>query len=278
MTVYSESFEAGLGSWVNGPGNVSDWIRNSGSTGSTGTGPSAAYDGSYYIHVETSNGSSFSSGDTDIIEYDMGEDQNGDVDFWVHQYGVDQGTLYLEGYDGASWAVLWSSTGNQGDVWNHVTQTFTGKTKLRFRNVAAGNIGGGGYTGDVALDLIVVTHIDPAWTFDAVNAIREPFDLGAWLHAVNGIEAARSFDGVNGIEVDRSFDGVNGVEVDRSFDGVNSLTIAASRQFVAVNDLLGAGVPFETAWVAVNTLLATPGGAGSGLTFSPYEYDSDHVI
>jgi len=275
MTVYSESFEAGLGSWVNDPGNLySNWVRHTGSTGSSNTGPSGAYSGSYYIYCETSSGSgAYTAGDTDIIEYDMGGAQNGDIDFWYHQDGSNQGTLYLEGYNGATWDALWSSTGDQGASWINVNQVFTEKSKLRFRNVAAG-----GYEGDVALDLIVVTHIDPAWIFEAVNAIREPFNLGAWIAAVNGFEAARQFAAVNGIEVAMQVSAINGLEVARTIAGVNSLTIAASRQFVAVNDLVGAGVPFNVAWAAVNTLLAAPGGAGSGLTFSPYEYDSDHVI
>jgi hypothetical protein len=152
-TPYTESFESGFGSWSNDPASTSGWVRESGATGSSGTGPSGAHDGTYYAYVETSTSGSNASGDEDIIELDLGVDQyDGQVDFWFHQYGGDQGTLYLEGYDGAAWESLWSSAGDQGDVWLNQTVEFAGKTALRFRNVAAG-----GYMGDVALDLIAVS-------------------------------------------------------------------------------------------------------------------------
>ncbi len=149
----SESFESGFGDWYD---DTSDdaWTRNSGSTGSSGTGPSSAYDGSYYIYVETSSGDGAnSSGDKTTIEYDLGSTKDGYVDFYVHQYGTDMGTLYLQGWDGSSWNTIWSTTDNT-DSWRHIQQAnteFSGYSKLRFQNVAAG-----GYEGDVALDLIKV--------------------------------------------------------------------------------------------------------------------------
>lgn len=159
MAVYSESFETGLGLWTNDPTSKTGWQRISGPTPSSFTGPSSgAYDGDYYIYVETSDPYSYYSGDTDIIEFDMsGFDasgkHSGNVDFYYHQYSSHAGTLYFEGYDGATWEILWSSTGNQGDVWLNANVLFSGKTKLRFRNVAAG-----GYQGDTSLDLIVTTY------------------------------------------------------------------------------------------------------------------------
>ena len=153
-TTYTESFESNFGSWSNLTSNTSDWIRKTGSTTSSNTGPSSAQSGSYYIYVETSSGSSNSSGDDDIISYDLPTGETtGTVSFYYHQYGTDQGTLHLEAFTGASWTSLWTSSGNQGNQWNSITnRTFSGATKIRFRNVAAG-----GFTGDVALDNITVS-------------------------------------------------------------------------------------------------------------------------
>ena len=153
-TTYTESFESNFGSWSNLTSNTSDWIRKTGSTTSSNTGPSSAQSGSYYIYVETSSGSSNSSGDDDIISYDLPTGETtGSVSFYYHQYGSDQGTLHLEAFTGASWTSLWTSSGNQGNQWNSITnRTFSGATKIRFRNVAAG-----GFTGDVALDNITVS-------------------------------------------------------------------------------------------------------------------------
>lgn len=153
----SESFEVGAPgdpgvNWSSS--GTSGWIRNSGGTTSANTGPSAAHDGTWYVYVETSSGSSYTSGNTDYLTYNIGTLSDGYVDFYYNQYGTSQGTLSLEGWDGASWNTIWSSTGNQGTAWINVGQastSFTGYSQIRFKNVAAGN-----YLGDVALDLIKV--------------------------------------------------------------------------------------------------------------------------
>jgi hypothetical protein len=152
-TTYTESFESNFGSWSNVAGNQTNWARRTGGTPSGSTGPSGAQSGSYYIYVETSSGSSYTSGNTDIISYDLPTGETtGNVSFYYNQYGLDQGTLHLEAFTGSSWTSLWSSTGNQGTSWINITnKTFSGATKIRFRNVAAG-----GYRGDVALDNITV--------------------------------------------------------------------------------------------------------------------------
>ncbi len=174
----SESFESNLGDWSNDANNVSDWIRDSGGTPSWNTGPSSAQSGSYYIYVETSSGDSYSDGDTDIIEYDIGSSKDGYVDFYYHQYGDDQGTLSLEGYDGSSWSEIWSSSGNQGNQWNHVEQAsteFTSYSKLRFKNIAAG-----GWQGDVALDLIKVYTGTLAEYYDIDDYDEKVEDTGTY--------------------------------------------------------------------------------------------------
>ena len=158
-TTYTESFESNLGSWSNVAGNQTNWARRTGGTPSGSTGPSGAQSGSYYIYVETSSGSSYTSGNTDIISYDLPTGEtSGNVSFYYNQYGLDQGTLHLEAFTGSSWTSLWSSTGNQGTSWINITnKTFSGATAIRFRNVAAG-----GYRGDIALDNITVYSEEPA--------------------------------------------------------------------------------------------------------------------
>ena len=152
-TTYTESFESNFGSWSNiTQFSTTGWARRTGGTPSGSTGPSSAQSGSYYIYVETSSGSSYSSGNTDIIQYNLPSGEtDGTITFRYHQYGTDQGTLHLEAYT-TTWTSLWSSTGNQGNQWNTVSnESFSGATAIRFRNVAAG-----GYRGDVALDNITV--------------------------------------------------------------------------------------------------------------------------
>ncbi len=147
--IYFESFETDLGTWQNDLNHVEDWEINSGSTTSSSTGPSSAQNESYYVYVETSSSGANNAGDESILEYN--ETNVEGIDFYYHQYGTDQGTLYLEGYNGSQWIELWSSAGNQGDTWIFVSERFDNYEKIRFRNVAAG-----GYWGDVALDALKV--------------------------------------------------------------------------------------------------------------------------
>lgn len=158
-TTYTESFESNFGSWSNiTQFSTTGWARRTGGTPSGSTGPSSAQSGSYYIFVETSSGSSNTSGNTDIIQYNLpSSETDGYVSFYYNQYGIEQGTLHLEAYTGSSWTSLWSSTGNQGTSWINITnRTFSGATAIRFRNVAAG-----GFRGDIALDNITVYSEEP---------------------------------------------------------------------------------------------------------------------
>ena len=51
---YNESFETGFGAWSNATTDDIDWTNQTGSTPSSGTGPTAAADGSKYLYIETS--------------------------------------------------------------------------------------------------------------------------------------------------------------------------------------------------------------------------------
>lgn len=147
----SESFETGLGGWVNSADDDKEWTRLTGPTGSANTGPSAASDGSYYVYLETSSGV---TGDEAWLEYDMGSVQSGYVSFAYHMYGISMGSLRLEGWDGSAWSTIWSLSGNQGDSWFTATTPdtdFSGYSKLRFVGVR-----GTSYTGDVAIDNITI--------------------------------------------------------------------------------------------------------------------------
>ena len=192
----TESFETNYGDWPNAAGNDEDWTRLSGATGSGSTGPSSAYDGSWYIYVETSSGHAYTLGDISIVEYDIGSSENGYVDFYYHQYGANQGALYLEGYNGSSWVEIWSSTGDQGNQWNHIEEAdsaFTAYSKLRFRNVAAG-----GYAGDVALDIVKVYTGDAEvlYTIDDYDDYEESigdYGAGAFDESLTGLTADTTY-------------------------------------------------------------------------------------
>jgi len=169
---YNESFESGFGAWTNVSGDDFNWTRKSGSTPSSSTGPNGAYQGSYYIYVESSSPNY--SYRTTIIEspcFDLTSESTANFSFKYHMYGAsNMGGLELQAStNGSSWATVWSKTGNQGDNWlndNVDLSTYTGNTvKLRFVGET-----GSTWQGDMAIDDIALST-DGSSTSDVVLTI-----------------------------------------------------------------------------------------------------------
>ncbi|XP_071492677.1 MAM and LDL-receptor class A domain-containing protein 2-like isoform X11 [Diadema antillarum] len=137
-----------------------DWTRNSGSTSSSSTGPSGDHTTGYgyYMYIETSS-PRYSGQDarlTSPAQYRYGPQC---LTFWYHMYG---GTINsLNVYKSASSTssggdVLFSRTGQVGDVWNEAQVTMNNNTQpfyITFEGVC-----GSSYTGDIAIDDIVLSQ------------------------------------------------------------------------------------------------------------------------
>ena len=163
---YSESFESGLGQWSqNNIDDNSNWIRNTGTTPTSNTGPNSAANGTHYLYLESS--SPFNN--NAILEsqcLDLTAHPNHEFSFSYHMYGSDTGSLRLElSTNGQTFPnVLWSETGevqtNSGDVWNTVSvdlSAFSGRVvRLRF-NAITGN----GARSDIAIDDISLIETAP---------------------------------------------------------------------------------------------------------------------
>jgi len=141
-----------------------DWTRQSGGTPSSNTGPSGAYEGSYYFYMETSSPNypskvaSFKS-----ACYNLTNATTANLDFRYHMRGTNMGTLILEisTDNGSTWTNVWQKSGNQGTNWsnevidlnNYVGSTIT----YRFTGTS-----GTDYTSDFALDQIILNGVsDP---------------------------------------------------------------------------------------------------------------------
>ncbi len=174
---YSESFESGLGLWSQGSGDDFDWTRNSGGTPSSGTGPSAADDGSFYAYCETSNPNNPSK--VAVLNgpcFDLSSASQADFSFSYHMLGTAVGSLNLEASadDGASWSSVWSISGSQGSAWNAQSvdlSAYLGST-VRVRFVGTS---GSSWSGDLCVDDIGLStsnsgptceNISLALTFD----------------------------------------------------------------------------------------------------------------
>ncbi|MFK7909022.1 MAG: M6 family metalloprotease domain-containing protein [Akkermansiaceae bacterium] len=150
------SFETDLDGWEQDTNDELDWIRLSGSTVSSNTGPSSASDGFNYLYIEASSPNFPDK--TAIIYKDLnfaGINQPL-MTFDYHMYGSNMGELYVEVStdEGANWLspAIWSQSGNQGNAW--VTEQtvdlgdYAGQTvRVRFRGVT-----GSGWSSDIAID------------------------------------------------------------------------------------------------------------------------------
>lgn len=189
----TESFESNFGDWLNDAGNTDDWLRKSGGTGSSNTGPSSAYDGTQYIYCETSG--NYNQDFT--IEYNVTLNKKVKVDFYRHMYGSNMGTLYLESFDGTSWTTEWSLSGDQGNSWvNEEVTTASLVERIRFRYVS-----GTSYRGDCALDLIKVYEVVPedpapspaASDYASVENETGTFGTGTYSLGLTGLTAETTY-------------------------------------------------------------------------------------
>lgn len=152
---YSESFESSFGAWSQSSADDFDWSRNSGGTPSSGTGPSSASAGSWYVYTEASSPNY--STKTAILDgpcFDLSSVSSPTFTFDYHLYGAsNMGSLYLEAKTTGSWATVWSLSGNQGNSWgtaNVDLSSYSGSTvQLRFRGVT-----GTTWQGDMAVDAV----------------------------------------------------------------------------------------------------------------------------
>jgi hypothetical protein len=148
---HANSFENGLGGWVQATNDQMDWTLLSGSTPSPATGPDFAANGSFYAYTEATNNTNRNA----FLEspcLNVAGVASFQVSFAYHMYGSQMGTLRLQ-YSingGSTWYTAWTKSGNQGNSWKTQSITFTNNgvssLKLRFFGRT------GGDKSDMAID------------------------------------------------------------------------------------------------------------------------------
>ncbi|CAL2062056.1 S8 family serine peptidase [Tenacibaculum sp. 190524A05c] len=173
---YAESFESNDG-WTQVSGDDGDWVRDSGGTPSSTTGPSSGADGSFYMFLEASTNNSpgqIGNNATAILEsgcFDLSGKSEATFAFKNHMYGTNMGSLtaQVSTNDGSTWTNVWTQSGNQGNQWNSVSvnlNSYVGSTiKLRLVGTT-----GNGWRSDVAIDDIEVTAVDAGSDTQAPSA------------------------------------------------------------------------------------------------------------
>ena len=176
----TESFESGSGiTWVMDPNNDIDWTNRSGGTPSPQTGPSGAFDGSYYMYTEASgNGNGYPN--KEAIMYVSCVDPTQWTElclaFAYHMYGSSMGTLSIDVSpdSGTTWIEEWTLSGNQGNQWYEVyidLSSYTSNISVRVQGLT-----GSSFRSDMSVDLLRFIEM-PA--FGCTDPLADNYDSTA---------------------------------------------------------------------------------------------------
>jgi hypothetical protein len=138
-------------------GNSTNWVRRNSATPNPNTGPSAAYEGTFYTFINSAPNR------TAVLQtyrcLDLRPVVNPVMEFYYHMLGAQMGQLNVDvsTNNGVTWTTVWTLSGNQGDQWRKATINLqpynNGTTRIRFRGISSSS------TSDMALDAL---YIGPA--------------------------------------------------------------------------------------------------------------------
>ena len=159
------NFEADACGYVNVPGDDFDWQRDNGGTATASTGPTTDHTrrtaAGYYMYIE-SNGYHRPGDRAWLVSETIPAPRSalgGCVNFYYHMYGAGMGTLNVytgppESSSSQNKTLVWTVSGNQGNVW------LSGRAPVSANQsyaVTFEGVYGGNYTGDLAIDDVVVS-------------------------------------------------------------------------------------------------------------------------
>lgn len=179
---YLETFDSGIGDWIQATGDDGDWVLDANGTPSPNTGPSDDITGGgNYLFLEAStNGSpgEIGANATAILEgpcFDLTGLTGAYLTFNYHLFGVDTGSLDVEisNDNGTSWINVFNIAGNQGNVWNEVTLDLNSYVNQTIKTRFIGTTGGG-FASDIAIDHIGIgpDTIAPVITLNGASTIN----------------------------------------------------------------------------------------------------------
>lgn len=154
---YCESFEGDLGNWIQNTWDDMDWSFDSIATPTPSTGPTSAYNGTYFIYTEATPQQ---NGDEAGIEamFDLSTFTYPEIAFSYHMYGNQMGSLHVDIFDSIWHEDVWVMSGNQGNQWYQASVQIyefgnLENVVIRFRGVR-----GNGSRSDMALDNFCITE------------------------------------------------------------------------------------------------------------------------
>jgi len=186
---YTESFENTFGAWSQSTTDDFDWITNTGTTPSTGTGPTAASNGSYYAYMEASSPNNPSK--VAVLNspcFNMNGVIYPELIFNYHMYGANMGTLNVDvSTNGATWTTLWTKSGDQGTAWITDTVDLSAYTSANNLRIRFHGTTGASYDSDIAIDAVQLSQGTPNCSLVNTFPYNESFEntLGGWMQESN---------------------------------------------------------------------------------------------
>lgn len=260
---YSESFESGQGAWTQSTADDLDWARRTGSTPSSGTGPSAAADGSFYMYVEASSPNYPSK--QAILQspcFDLSGLSFAEISFQYHMLGNSVGTIRLQAStDGSSWSDVWTRSGDQGSSWASVSvdlSAYGGDSELRLRFSGTTSTS---WQGDLCIDDIEIS---------AGNAAPPVADFSASATTITEGQSV-SFTDLstnNPTSWSWSFPGGSPASGSTQNPSITYNTAGTYNVSLTASNASGSDTETKTAYITVNP--AGGGGCSGGISDFPY--------
>ena len=229
----AESFENGQGlTWILDPGNTVDWTNRTGGTPSFNTGPSGAFDGSYYMYTEASFGGSNSEAIMYVPCVDPSQWTQLAFVFAYHMYGATMGTLSIDVSpdSGTTWIEEWTLSGDQGDQWYEGIVDLSAYTSNISVRVQAET--GTSFTSDICIDLL---RFMEAPAFGCTNPLAAnydstaTFDDGSCYYGCIETDTSESFE--SGLGITWQMDPNNDIDWTNRFGGTSSPQTGPSGAF-----------------------------------------------
>ncbi|MBP2833447.1 M36 family metallopeptidase [Aquimarina sp. U1-2] len=177
---FGESFESNFGQWAQAEtGDDLNWTRNTGSTPSNATGPTAAADGDTYIYVEASgNGTGFPNKKAILLSpcLNFSNLSTPSLTFQYHMLGSAINSLTVEARTNneGDWVSVFNQTGDQGNSWNAANvdlSAYSSEASVQLRFTVVTGSGTSGWQSDIAIDDVRIQNgsVTPPPTCEALD-------------------------------------------------------------------------------------------------------------
>ncbi|XP_078483553.1 MAM and LDL-receptor class A domain-containing protein 1 isoform X3 [Ciona intestinalis] len=151
-------FENGFCYWIRAPDDPVTWLRTTGATDSTSTGPNVDHttlsSSGHYAYIDATG--QYEGANARLISSDITPGIDGlCIEFWYFMYGRDIGSLniYWMTGGGASQELLWTRHGTRGPQWSYGQAHVTKQQTLQM--VIEATVGPA-WAGDIAIDDVTV--------------------------------------------------------------------------------------------------------------------------